>query len=95
MGITEAKTEDAVYVRLSEDNTVLGFSRDAVSNFEWTGIGVIEPIRIEHVEGFVYLHIEKHLPAKALIISSWEIDTPADLVNLRQYLLSRTIKSDR
>ena len=93
--ITEAKTEDAVYVRLSQDNSVLGFSRDPVSNFEWTGIGVIEPIRIQHVEGFVYLHIEKHLPAKALIISSWEIDTPADLVNLREYLLSRTIKSDR
>lgn len=89
VGITEVKTEDAVYVKLSEEGKVLGFSREPISGYEWTGIGVIDPIKLEHVEGFVYLHIEKQLPAEAVKISSWEIDTPNDLQNLRDFLNSR------
>jgi choline kinase len=92
VGITKVKTEDAVYVKLSEEGKVSGFSREPISDYEWTGIGVIDPIKLEHVEGFVYLHIEKQLPAEAVEISSWEIDTPSDLQKLRDFLNSRQNK---
>ncbi len=87
--VTDVKTEDAVYVSIDSNQQVLGFDRQPVSVFEWTGIAVINPIKLEHVEGFVYLHIEKNLPAKALVISSWEVDTPTDLINLRECLIQK------
>jgi choline kinase len=84
--ITEAKTEDAVFVKLDDQNKVVEFSRDPISKLEWAGIGYFSNIKIDEDGQYVYQVIEKHLPIDTAQILCWEIDTPQDLNNTLNYL---------
>jgi choline kinase len=79
VAITKAYTEDAVFVKINEQNLVEQFSREKISNFEWTGIAYFANIKISEQGKYVYQEIEKQLPVKAIEIDCFEIDTPRDL----------------
>jgi len=79
IGITKAYTEDAVYVKLNNDNQVIEFGRNKLSDYEWNGIAYFATIKISKHGKYVYQELEKKLPIKACEIDSFEIDTPQDL----------------
>jgi choline kinase len=79
IGVTKSYTEDAVLVKVNEKNEVVAFSRDKISDLEWTGIAYFSNITISKEGKYVYQEIEKYLPVKAIEIECFEIDTPRDL----------------
>jgi choline kinase len=79
IGITKSYTEDAVFVRLNSNDEVVQFSRDRISDFEWTGIAYFSDIKIRVSGGYVYEELENKLPIKSCLIECYEIDTPKDL----------------
>lgn len=79
IGVTEAKTEDAVFVSVDENNKVNAFSREKISNLEWSGIAYFKNVKISKEGKYVYQEIESYLPVNAFKIECFEIDTPADL----------------
>jgi choline kinase len=79
IGITKSYTEDAVFVRLDEQSRVSEFSRDKISDFEWTGIAYFANVKIQSNGKYVYQELEKVLPIKACEVTCYEIDTPQDL----------------
>ena len=79
IGITKSYTEDAVFVRLDEHSRVSEFSRDKISDFEWTGIDYFANVKIQSNGKYVYQELEKVLPIKACEVICYEIDTPQDL----------------
>ncbi|OIQ33065.1 MAG: hypothetical protein BM555_04675 [Crocinitomix sp. MedPE-SWsnd] len=84
--ITEAKTEDAVFVKLNDKKEVVEFSREPFSKYEWSGVGYLSNIKIDKDGQYVYQVIEKYLPIKSAELTCWEIDTPQDLNNTLNYL---------
>lgn len=79
IGVTKSYTEDAVLVKVNDKNEVVAFSRDKISDLEWTGIAYFSNITISKEGKYVYQEIEKYLPVKAIEIECFEIDTPRDL----------------
>lgn len=79
IGITESYTEDAVFVGTNDNNEVVRFSRDKISNYEWTGIAYFATIKISKDGLYVYQELEKKLPIKCCEITCFEVDTPQDL----------------
>src|SRR5690554_5918277 len=79
IAITEAKTEDAVFVHVDEDKYITEFSREPISKFEWSGVAYFANFKINKDGQYVYQEIEPHLPMKSVMIDCWEIDTPSDL----------------
>lgn len=84
IGVTKSYTEDAVYTRINENFEVDQFSRNPISEFEWTGIAYIANASISKEGKYVYQELEPYLPIKACLIECFEIDTPKDLENLYQ-----------
>lgn len=81
IGITKAKTDDAVFIKLDEESRVTEFSRDPVGSFEWSGIGYFSDIQISKDGHYVYQELEPFLPMKGKQVECYEIDTPQDLAN--------------
>ena len=81
IGITPKKTEDGVYVNLNENNEVISFQRNPMTDFEWANIACIaEPIVLDKDADYVYPQFEDHLPLKSFVIENlYEVDTPNDL----------------
>ena len=79
IGVTRAKTDDAVFVRMETDEMVSEFSRERISDFEWSGISYFSNITVSKQGNYVYQELEKHLPIKGKMIECYEIDTPSDL----------------
>lgn len=79
IGITKAYTEDAVFVKTNANDDVIEFSREKISDFEWTGIAYFCNIKISKSGHYVYQELESFLPIKACEIECYEIDTPQDL----------------
>ncbi|MDO4571255.1 MAG: NTP transferase domain-containing protein [Planctomycetia bacterium] len=79
IGITLAKTQDAVFVELdSQEKNILSFTRKPVSKWEWSGVAYINGFTIESSEQFICDTLAKHLPLRCQPIDCYEIDTPAD-----------------
>jgi choline kinase len=78
IGIMHAYTEDPVYVSV-DNNQVKGFSRQRISDYEWTGIAYLSPGRIQSSGKYVYQELERVLPVSCCEIECYEIDTPRDL----------------
>ena len=87
IGITKAYTEDPVFVKLNSKHQVVQFSRDRISDYEWTGIAHLANIKIKKEGKYVYQEIEGKLPIKACEIECYEIDTPQDL----QYVQNKSV----
>jgi choline kinase len=83
---TKSYTEDAVYVNLNSENQVTQFSRDKISNYEWTGIAYFSTIKIAKEGKYIYQELEDKLPINGIEISCYEIDTQNDLEVLYQKL---------
>lgn len=79
IGVSVSYTEDAVNVLLDDEKRVTGFSREKVSNYEWTGIAYLANIKIRKEGKYVYQELERYLPIQSQEISCFEIDTPQDL----------------
>ncbi len=79
IGVTKSYTQDAVFVGLNERNQVERFSRDKISDLEWTGISYFVNAKITKEGQYVYQELEKYLPINALEIECFEVDTPDDM----------------
>ena len=79
IGITRAKTDDAVFVAMDENNEITQFSRERISEYEWSGIGYFSNIKIRKEGHYVYQELEDYLPIHGQMIDCYEIDTPSDL----------------
>lgn len=79
IGITKSYTEDAVYVRLDDESKITEFSREKISNYEWTGLAYFANSTVQEDGKYVYQELEKHLPIKAIEIQIFEIDTMEDM----------------
>lgn len=78
IGYTDAKTNDAIYVGISEKKRVLSFSREHSSKFEWANVCYINPSLLQPDGESVFEQLEKYLPIQGKHIISYEIDTPSD-----------------
>lgn len=78
LGITHAKTHDAVYVSL-DDNRVNHFSREEKTSFEWANLCFIHPRLLAPFGDSVFQQLEQYLPLTAREIISFEIDTKGDM----------------
>jgi choline kinase len=82
VGLTEPKSEDAVYALVSTSGgnlTVNDFSRAEKSKYEWANIVSGPPDLINDTSQYVFENIMEHLPAKGSILNLCEIDTTKDL----------------
>lgn len=80
IGITLAKTEEAVFVHLNDKNQCVKFDRDDIGRHEWSGIAYIpKEVNISEDGKFVYQELEKYLPCYTHSLQCYEIDTPKDL----------------
>lgn len=86
VGVTPSKTNDAVYVEVSENKEVISFTRDYNHGMEWSGIAYLQNGLIREDGRYVYEDLELHLPMKAKEIECFEIDTPEDLMFMRKHL---------
>ena len=84
LALTRSRSTDAVYVEL-EDRLVSGFRRDRPTEYEWSNISWL-PTRFfsEIGQTAVYEHLRRHLPLRAGMLDSYEIDTAADLEHAKQ-----------
>jgi len=84
LALTRSRSTDAVYVEL-ERELVSGFRRDRPTEYEWANISWL-PTRFfsEIGQTAVYEHLRRHLPLRAGMLDSYEIDTAHDLERARQ-----------
>lgn len=79
IGVTSAKTEEAVFVSLNENRKITKFHRAPKTNLEWCGIAYLKDIKIHKDRQYVFEEIEPHLPLQTFEFNCYEIDTPDDL----------------
>lgn len=89
IGITDSKTEDAVFVKKDDEDNILSFSRNEPSDFEWANI-LFAPGNYfwGKTSGDVYAQLEQDLPLKSSYIKSFEVDRISDLENARKFVSS-------
>lgn len=85
IGVTKSYTQDAVFVGLNENEQVERFSREKISDLEWTGVAYFANAKIRKEGKYIYQELENYLPVRALEIECFEIDTPEDM----DYVTSR------
>ncbi|MDO8954816.1 MAG: NTP transferase domain-containing protein [Gammaproteobacteria bacterium] len=93
IGITDTKTEDAVFAQVNEENNVISFSLETQSAFEWANILCAPGNYFEGKSGDVYLQLEKNLPLKACHINSFEVDRLSDLEKAISFAKTLTNKA--
>lgn len=81
IGVSKAKTEEALFAKLDKKRQVVAFSFNEKSSYEWSGIAYLKNIPISRKGGFVFQELEPHLPLASHVIDCHEIDTPKDLSN--------------
>lgn len=79
IGLTKAKTEDAVFAKIDSNQYITEFSRRPISKYEWSGIAYFANFKVSKDGQYIYQEIEPHLPMKSVNMECWEIDTPGDL----------------
>jgi choline kinase len=88
IGVTAAKTDDAVYAVMRETGEsgfeIVSFSREAML-FEWANIVYAPAGTFREGNGAVFEILQTLLPARAKEIVSYEVDTAADLMRAREF----------
>lgn len=74
---SDKTSDDAVMVRVDENNRVLSFSREN-GDYEWTGPACIRKDRLSYSTQNVYNMFEPFLPMKGVKIRAYDIDTYDD-----------------
>jgi len=77
VGVTAAKTDDAVYVHL-ENEKITKFSRTEESDFEWANIVWVPPGYFSCENKSVYERLQDDLPLSVCSVDSHEVDTVED-----------------
>jgi choline kinase len=77
IGVTRAKTEDAVFVEIRK-RQIVRFHRHPRTDFEWCGVAFLKDLPINKDLVYIYEELEKHCPLDCREIECYEIDTPAD-----------------
>ncbi len=88
IGLTEAKSENAVYAQGQESGNEIvieGFSRESSSDLEWANVFVGPHDMLDGAPGFVFERLAEHLPLYGKLLNLAEIDTADDLVAARQF----------
>lgn len=91
IGISRATTDDAVFVTVDDDRSpteVRAFHRAPAGAYEWSGPAFLEPRHLGTDTGYVYEAIEPHIPARAFVLDTAEVDTPDDLDRARLVIRS-------
>lgn len=84
LGITKAKTRDAVYVTI-EDEKVTAFDRLGPAEFEWANVAWLPIEFFKNIEDTsVYQHLYRFLPLGTKELVSYEVDTEEDLLQARE-----------
>jgi len=82
LGVTEAKTDDAVFAHLDEQGYIVKFSRSEKGTYEWTGpIYIGKRARMptqEAYDGYQFEFLMQFDQLKAFPLHLFEIDTPND-----------------
>ncbi|WP_070886902.1 NTP transferase domain-containing protein [Pseudomonas argentinensis] len=87
VGVSPYLTSDGVRVLLdTSGEQVTGFTREPVSDLEWTGIAIIRPELVIDKPIYVYEAIAAYTPLPAFTIKAFDIDTTADLDMARNVL---------
>ena len=90
VGVSPYLTSDGVRVLLdAAGEQVIGFTREPISELEWTGIAIIRPELVVDKPIYVYEAIEAHTPVPAFTIKAFDIDTTADLDMARNVLANQ------
>jgi choline kinase len=79
VGITRAKTDEAVFVTLDDAGYVQRFQRQPRTPFEWCGVAYLNGIQIARDAKFVFDELCRYLPLRSHELQCVEIDTPDDL----------------
>jgi choline kinase len=85
IGITEAKTDDAVFTHLNADHMIEKFDRTAKAKYEWANLAWLPADYCESHNGSVYERIMHDLPVRAKEVVSFEVDTSDDLDRARLF----------
>ena len=90
IGVATPNSEQGVFAEIDTSHCVTSFTRERNTGYEWSGMALI-PAGFFHSypNCFVYQVIEKHLPIHAQQINLIEIDTPRDLINAREWILTQ------
>jgi len=91
IGVTRAKSSQAVFVTVPDTNiaqcmAVDAFQRDPATLWEWANVFVGSPALLKPGSRYVYECIEPFLPAAAQIIDLYEVDTPEDLEQAKAWI---------
>jgi choline kinase len=84
IGVTEAKTEQAVFAAVEPGATepglsVTGFSRTERSLWEWANVACLPPGMLQENGRDVFSRLALHTPLAAQAVECCEVDTEADL----------------
>lgn len=88
VGITEAKSENPVYVEVVESArgpVVASFSREVRSPLEWTNVFCGGRDVMSGATSYVFERLAQHLPLPARELCLAEVDTSADLTAATQF----------
>ncbi|MEQ1602948.1 MAG: NTP transferase domain-containing protein [Methylophilaceae bacterium] len=80
VGITPAKTKDAVFTSINSDKQITAFSRTKLSPYEWANIVWIHPKFFSEPCTAVFERLNYYLPLNTELIISNEIDTTEDML---------------
>lgn len=85
VGITAAKTCDAVYSHLDARRHVAQFSRELPAPFEWANLVFAPPRYFEGADGAVFERLAADLPLASFEVVSYEVDREQDLSRARVF----------
>jgi choline kinase len=89
VGLTDAKSEDAVFVhgeRTGDLVKISKFSRDKVSKYEWANIVSGPSDLMCGASGYVFERLTDHFPLEGYMLELAEVDTPDDLAAARRFV---------
>ncbi len=98
LGITQAKSSEAVYVSTGTDSDsgsleVRGFHRDMPTEYEWANFFVASPALLGPGSKYVFECLAPFLPAATHPVEVFEVDTPEDLDRAKAWVNSQAIKN--
>lgn len=86
VGLTDAKSENAVFVHGDVSGDIInisGFSRNEQSNLEWANVVVGPNDLMRGAPGYVFERLIEHLPLEGHMLELAEVDTSDDLIAAR------------
>ena len=89
VGVTEAKTVDAVYAHC-DNGQVTKFSRSENSDYEWANIVWVPPGYFQRENKAVFERLESELPLPMHHVVSYEVDTVEDYEQAKKHVYRLT-----